>query len=462
MNPKFKRSVCWIRRDLRLEDHKSLSEALKHSEEVVICFIFDKTILDHLEDKDDRRMTFIEESLVEIEDRLEKVDSALILRYGDPLNEIPKLIDELKADALFFNRDYEPDAKKRDELVSQKLEKKKISVLSFKDQVIFEGSEIVNLSGGTYKVFTPYKNAWLKKFKFNSDASKQEIKKSSLISKSKIKKHLKKIRIKDLGFTQTENRIKGGAKSAHDQFKSYLKSISEYEKVRNIPSLDATSELSTHLRFGTISIRQCVREAYPLKNKGAQTWLSELIWRDFFSMILDQYPHVVDEPFQIKKYHALKWPGKQSNFIAWCEGKTGYPIVDAAMRCLVQTGWMHNRLRMVVGSFLCKDLLVDWMKGERFFARYLLDYDLSSNNGNWQWCASTGCDAQPYFRVFNPVEQSKRFDPEGIFIKRFCPELNHLSSKEIHFPQGVKGYPRPIVDHKEQRQKAIALFKDLK
>ena len=427
MTKTYDRSLCWFRRDLRMTDHRALGAATQQSNEVIPVFVFDTNILSRLKDEDDRRLTFIYESLEEL---------SIVAVYGDPVLEIPKLAEKFGAEAVFTNHDYEPYAKSRDEKVKKTLEKCGIDFYTFKDHVIFEGTEILNKSGQPYRVFTAYKNAWLKK-----------IKKSDLEATPVLSKKIRKIdtalpRLESMGFKRNKNFIQGGESHARQRLKDFIERIDSYDENRNIPSIEGTSGLSTYFRFGNISIREAFRTVQPLKSAGAKTWISELIWRDFFQMILDQFPHVVDHSF-LPQYDKIKWPGKQEHFKAWCEGRTGFSIVDAAMRCLVQTGWMHNRLRMIVASFLVKDLLIDWRKGEAFFARYLLDYDLAANNGGWQWCASTGCDAQPYFRVFNPTEQAKKFDPNKDFVRRYC-EGDATS---------------PIVDHKKQREIAISLYR---
>lgn len=457
---KHKRALVWLRRDLRLEDQVALAHASQEAEEVALAFVFDTQIIGKLKDKDDRRISFIFDSLSELNEELEKKGSSLILLHGDPTKEIPALAKALNVNLVCTNKDYEPYAKNRDESVAKSLLKLDIDFKSFKDHVIFEGLEVKNGSGAFFKVFTPYKNAWLKQLK-NSDYESRDLAKTTFLDAKIAKKHSKPHTIETFGFQHNPCIIPAGSKSAKKLFKKFEDKISEYKKNRDFPSIDGTSYLSMHLRFGTLSIRECVRKAHAIKGVGAETWLSELIWRDFYHMILDQNPHVVDHAFK-PEYDSLKWPGKESHFKAWCEGKTGYPIIDAAMRYFNETGWMHNRLRMVVASFLVKDLLIDWKKGEEYFARYLLDFDLAANNGGWQWCASTGCDAQPYFRIFNPHSQSERFDPKGEFIKAHIPELKSYKG-DIHKPEtgGLFGakYPEPIVDHSEQRDRALALYK---
>ncbi len=469
---KYKSALVWMRRDLRLSDHRALSEATKEAQEVHLVFNFDPKILEHLP-ADDRRITFIIESLKEIEESLNKKNSTLWISHGDPVQEIPKLIKKLKVDALFFNHDYEPYAKKRDEAV---IKNANCEVHHFKDSVVFEGGEILTNKGEIYKVFTPYKRAWyerlsqqgrevpLYKVNLNKVAQNLENKKSIL----------NKDWFKELGFTPMENPLLGGEKEAHKRLKHFQNDIMDYEEARDFPALDKTSNLSPYIRHGNLSIRDMFRGAFQGSTSGHQTWASELIWREFYQTILDQFPHVVDKPFR-PEYENLKWPAGKKEWEAWTQGKTGFPIVDAAMRCLNETGMMHNRLRMVVASFLCKTLLVDWKKGEQYFALKLLDFDLAANNGGWQWSASTGTDAQPYFRIFNPYSQSEKFDEQGEFIKRWCPELVGFSKKRIHnpseadmFEQSEAGctigvdYPYPVVDYKAKRAQALEIYKTAK
>ena len=468
---RYCKSVCWIRRDLRLNDNIALSSAIAQSKEVVLVFVFDSNILGKLKNKNDRRITFIYESLLELDQDLREKGSALVVLQGDPKIEIPQFSKRIKANAIFVNRDYEPYAKKRDKAVQNICKKLGIVFNDYKDHVIFEGNELLNQSGKPYKVFTPYKNKWLVELnKTHYQNHKPNLK--GLSSIKKLRGELSDWSFNTIGFNSVKLWLKPGQSAAENQLKQFLPHLNTYDKYRDYPFItNGTSHLSVHLRFGTLSIRSLVRVALNSTNSGAKTWLSELIWRDFYQMILDQFPHVVKGCFN-QKYEQIHWPGVERHFTLWCQGMTGFPIIDSAMRCFNQTGWMHNRLRMIVASFLTKDLLVDWRKGEKWFAKYLLDFDLASNNGGWQWCASTGCDAQPYFRIFNPITQSKKFDPTGNFIRKYLPELNNFSNKHIHWPHLAdreaqiklgcifgKNYPKPIVDHTEQRIKALQLFK---
>ncbi len=468
---RFQHSLCWIRRDLRLSDHRALYEACRASQRVSVVFVFDETILKKLRDRDDRRVSFIHQCLEEIDKKLRDKGSALIQVKGDPCVEIPELVGKLGVDAVFCNRDYEPTAKERDELVGDRLKGMGVSFQSFKDQVVFERLEITTQAGHPFRVFTPYKNAWLKKVT-DEDYREYRPNLKKLSPLKNIKNFIKRFDLQSIGFEEASLWVEPGEQEGGKRFRRFLKCMERYDDSRDFPAMEGTSGLSVHLRFGTVSIRKLVRVAMEQDSKGAKVWLSELIWREFYQMILDRYPRVVDQTF-IPKFNQIKWPGGDRYFKAWCMGETGYPLVDAAMRQFNTTGWMHNRLRMVVASFLVKDLLVDWRKGEAYFARHLLDFDLAANNGGWQWCASTGCDAQPWFRIFNPVTQSQRFDPEGKFIRANVPELASYSNKDIHFPSKAsketqlragcligKDYPEPLVDHSTQRLKALELYKN--
>ncbi|AUN98708.1 deoxyribodipyrimidine photolyase [Bacteriovorax stolpii] len=471
----MKKSLVWLRRDLRLHDHYALSESLKNSDETYVAFIFDSNILEKLHNKNDSRVTFIMDSLKEIESVLNKHGSSLIVRYGNPVEEIPKIIEDFKIEALFFNRDYEPYAKERDQKVEKDLFKKGIHVFNYKDHVFFEKKEVLNGQQEIYKVFTPYKNKWLEIFHAQESRVpeyKGDLKKLAPYKNSK--NILEHNWYYDICFVETESALKGGALEAQRRLKDFKNRIEDYKTARDVPSIDGTSLLSPYIRMGNLSIRDMIRASIEKKSEGHQTWLSEIIWRDFYQMILDAYPGVDTHCFRTE-YDQIKWLGKKEDFEKWCNGETGYPLVDAAMRCLNTTGMMHNRLRMVVASFLTKTLLIDWRWGERYFAEKLLDYDMAANNGGWQWSASTGVDAQPYFRIFNPYNQSEKFDPKGDYIKMWCPELAGFSSKTIHHPHDStpleqaaagcfvgKDYPHPIVAYKEQRERALSMYKAVK
>ena len=458
------KSLCWLRRDLRLHDPAALAAALAHGPTVLV-FVFDTNILDKLEDKDDRRITFIMECLQDLEQKLQAKGSTLLIRYGRPEDEIPRLAVDLKVSAVFCNRDYEPYAKNRDSQVEKALKSRGIAFHQFKDSVVFEKSEVLNGAGAVFKVFTPYKNKWLETFEAQDKViADYKCVLKNLIPLKEKKNVLDHDWYRDIGFVKNPSMFPGGEKAGLKRLKSFADSLDDYEEQRNFPALPGTSYLSVYIRFGAISVRDMLRLATSSRTSGAKTWLSEIIWRDFYQMILDAYPHVADQAYR-PEYEKIRWLGKEEHFKAWCEGRTGFPIVDAAMRCLNQTGTMHNRLRMIVASFLCKILLVDYKKGEAYFARKLLDFDLAANNGGWQWSSSSGTDAQPYFRIFNPYTQSEKFDAEGTFIKKWCPELKDLGPKDIHrpdLPLMSHGYPEPIVEYEKNRERALLMYSVVK
>ncbi|WP_348945814.1 deoxyribodipyrimidine photo-lyase [Chitinibacter sp. FCG-7] len=466
-------AIVWLRRDLRISDNAALYTALKNADQVVLAFVFDTTILAGLP-KQDRRVEFIWEALKDIKTALRQYNTDIVIRHGDPLTEIPALAEQYAASAVYCNRDYEPAAIKRDGYVAAALKEQGRYFNTYKDQVIFEQDEVLTQSGTMYSVFSPYKRAWLTKLDGKAMKSWPV---NKFIHKLMPMKAQYFPSLKELGFAKTnlaELKIPLGMAGAEKLFEDFKNRIDDYKEARDFPAVKGVSYLSVHLRFGTVSIRELVNYAYHHGGAGAETWLSELIWREFYQQILWHRPDVVEHAFK-PEYDALPFPNHPELFAAWCRGETGYPLVDAAMRQLNQTGYMHNRLRMVVASFLVKDLLIDWRWGEQYFAENLLDFDLAANNGGWQWAASTGCDAQPYFRIFNPVSQSEKFDPQGKFIRRYCPELADLPNEAIHAPWEAKASTRrsanflqdtdyfpPIVDHAEQREAALALFKQAK
>lgn len=425
-------SIFWFRRDLRFIDNTGLYYALKEAKDVLPIFIFDNNILDKLEDKADARVEFIQSILASMNEELAAKGSGIKTFYSTPLEAYKQLIDEYEIEAVYTNRDYEPYAKDRDKEVESLLKENNIGFFTFKDQVIYEYEEIVSGSGNFYKVFTPYSKSWKEKYK----ANKPEIKSSALRFENWAKVENNEVHsLEDMGFESTDIKI-----PSNEVEQEILK---HYDKKRDYPAQDATSRLGIHLRFGTISIRQLAEKAISLN----ETFLNELIWRDFYAMILANNPRVADNAFK-KEYDQIPWKQDEEGFEKWCKGKTGYPIVDAGMRQLNKTGYMHNRVRMVVASFLTKHLLIDWRWGEAYFAKKLLDFDLASNNGGWQWAAGTGTDAQPYFRVFNPQSQTEKFDPELKYIKKWVPEY------------GTEYYPKPMVEHKFARQRAIDTYKE--
>ena len=461
----FKTSIMWFRRDLRFFDNVALSKASFFSEKIIPVFIFDEIILKKLKNKRDRRVQFIFDSIKEMKQELNNNGKGMIVIYGDPVVEIPKMALKYNAQCIFTNEDYEEYAIQRDKLVENNLKQHQIEFKSFKDQVIFDKNDILKSNKQPYVVFTPYKNEWLKNvnesyFKLNSfDMNK-------MMPIESIKEDIFNFEMQKIGFQNTDLLVKPGRKAALNCLNQFSSKINLYAQERDFFAKNGTSFLSMHLRFGTISIREAFQFANHYHSEGAKIWKYELIWREFYKMILYHFPYVEKGAFK-KECDNIKWENKEEYFEKWKKGLTGFPIIDAAMRYFNETGWMHNRLRMIVASFLTKDLLIDYKKGEEYFAENLLDFDLSSNNGGWQWSASTGCDAQPYFRVFNPEAQSIKFDPLGAFIKQHCPELIACDSKQIHSPYqyqnnlfvNLNNYPKPIVEHDKQRLKAIALFK---
>lgn len=424
-------SICWLRRDLRLKDNVALYHALKSSDKVLLLFIFDTIILDKLPDRKDKRVAFIHESLLEINEVVQKYGSSLCILHDTPLAAFETLNSQFHIKAIFTNADYEPYARRRDMQIEEFAQTNNITFNTFKDQVIFEKSEVMKKDNTPYTIFTPYAKVW-----------KQQYLESEMIvySSENLLSNLYKTMIftfptlTEIGFEEISSDI------PKPQVNSDL--IHHYQEARDIPAIEGTSRLGIHLRFGTISIRQLVEFAQQLSD----TWLNELIWRDFFMMILYHFPEVDGNAFK-RKYDGIRWRNDGKEFERWCQGKTGYPLVDAGMRQLNETGWMHNRVRMVTASFLTKHLLIDWRWGEAYFAEKLLDYELSSNNGNWQWAAGCGCDAAPYFRVFNPYLQAKKFDPELIYVKKWV--------KDYH-----EGYLPPMVDHEFARKRALAVYKE--
>jgi len=464
-------ALHWFRRDLRDEDNAALYYALTSAARVHCAFVFDRPILEALSSRADRRVEFIHASVLELREALRRRGGELVVVHGDARREIPALAERLAVDAVFANADYEPDAIARDDAVRDALAGDGRRMHLAKDHVLFEKDEVLSRSGRPFVVFTPYRNAWRAKLD------------SFFVKAYPVAKHSRALapapfatavpELAELGFAKTNLAaigIRAGMSGARAALADFAPRIGRYAGTRDFPSVKGVSYLSVHHRFGTLSIREAARLALSSRSEGAATWLSELAWRDFFVQVLWHYPHVAGGAFR-PEYDAIPWPGGEAEFAAWSEARTGYPLVDAAMRQLESTGYMHNRLRMVTASFLVKDLLVDWRRGERLFAERLNDFDLAANNGNWQWAASTGCDAQPWFRIFNPVTQSRRFDPDGRFIRRYVPELREVPDELVHEPwkmsraqQEASGcvigrdYPGPVVEHEVQRKRALALF----
>lgn len=423
-------SIFWFRRDLRLDDNTGLYFALKSPYPVLPVFIFDPEILGKLSDKQDRRVAYIFRTLEEIDSTLQKNGSSLFVLHDLVENAFGKILDQYDVKQVFINHDYEPYALERDAKISKLFEDRGVVLRTFKDQVIFERSEIMKTDGLPYTVFTPYSNKWKEHYlRQETESFPSEKNLNKLLSTDP----LIFPSLKSIGFEKIDPGLPVLDLSE--------KTISNYHETRNLPGINGTSCASVYLRFGTLSIRTLVS----LASKWNKIWLNELIWREFFMMILFHFPHVVDRSFK-KKYDNIPWRNNENEFALWCKGETGYPIVDAGMRQLNETGWMHNRVRMIVAGFLTKHLLIDWRWGEAYFAKKLLDYELSSNNGNWQWAAGSGCDAAPYFRIFNPTSQTIKFDPKLVYIKKWISNFNqyHLS---------------PIVDHEYARKRALDVYK---
>jgi deoxyribodipyrimidine photo-lyase len=479
--------LMWFRRDLRAHDNAALYRALKACRQVHCAFVFDRAILDALP-RQDRRVEFIRESLVQLDEALRQLtghaDAGLIVRHALAEDEIPRLAQELGVQALFANHDDEPQARTRDAAVRGALAERGIALHTSKDHSIFERTELLTQQGRPYAVFTPYKNAWLAKVDDYYLRSYSVAAHAASLLPRPPRHRLPVPALAELGFEKTnlsQLPLPVGIAGGRQLFEEFCTRIDHYHETRDFPAVRGPSYLSVHLRFGTVSIRELARTAHGLAragSPGAATWLSELIWRDFYFQVLSNFPHVVDAQGRShsfrREYDAIAWErGKpaQALFKAWCEGRTGYPLVDAAMHQLNQTGYMHNRLRMVTASFLCKDLGLDWRWGEGYFARQLNDFDLASNNGGWQWASSSGCDAQPYFRIFNPVSQSRKFDPEGKFILRYLPQLAGLPAHALHEPWAAsplelaaaglelgRDYPKPIVDHEVAREQTLRRY----
>ncbi|WP_221389990.1 deoxyribodipyrimidine photo-lyase [Dyadobacter sp. NIV53] len=435
MNLKSKEKVAifWFRRDLRLHDNAGLYHALKSGYKVLPLFIFDRNILDHLENKQDARIVFIYNAVLEIQKELKKAGSDILVHFGFPAKIWKKLLTEYDIAEVYANNDYEAYAIDRDKEIGDLLAEKKITFKLFKDQVIFEKQEILSGQNTPYTVFTPYSRAWKAKCnEFFLSSYPTEKYYSSFLQESTAPIPT----LKEMGFENTAANFP----SAHVR----TELLEKYEEQRNYPALPGTSRLGIHLRFGTVSIRDLARKAF----ETSDTWLNELIWRDFYQQILSNFPHVGRGKAFRPDYDNIKWRNNEKEFQLWCEGKTGYPLVDAGMHELNATGFMHNRVRMVTASFLIKHLLIDWRWGEAYFAEKLLDYDLASNNGGWQWAAGSGTDAAPYFRIFNPTAQAEKFDKKGEYIKKWVPELNSMN------------YPEPIVDHKMARERCLKVYKE--
>ncbi len=482
-------ALVWFRRDLRVADHAALYHALKSARQVWCGFVFDRAILDSLP-RADRRVEFIVECIQALAVDLARLGEEhgvpgvrLLVRHGQAADEIVALAAELHVQAVFANHDDDPYALARDAQARGALAGRGVALHTSKDHVVFERNEILTGSGKSYSVFTPYKTAWLKKLEpfYLKPYPVERYAESLAAPPAGVDTTVPSLA--RLGFVRTnldELKVHGSSMAAEALLADFLERIDDYATARDYPAVRGPSYLSVHLRFGTVSIRRVAEAARAHAEaggrrgrNGADVWLSELVWRDFYHQVLHHQPHVVASSGK-PEYDKVRFEhGRHADesFAAWCEGRTGYPLVDAAMAQINHTGWMHNRLRMVAASFLTKDLGIDWRRGEAYFAEHLIDYDLAANNGGWQWAASTGCDAQPWFRIFNPVTQSRRFDPEGKFIRRYLPQLAGLDDTQIHAPWEVgpieleaagvelgRTYPRPIVDHAEARAKTLQRY----
>jgi len=429
-------AIVWLRRDLRLEDNAALYHALKSGYEVLPLFIFDRAILDKLEDKQDKRLVFIHRAVESLAQSLQSRGSGIITQYGLPATVFKELITQYSVSAVYTNHDYEPYAIARDAEISTLLKDYNITFHTYKDQCIFEKDEVLTDAQKPYSVFTPYSKKWkakanvfyLKPYPTTSFFDKLYKMPAPTVATLPTITSMGFVDMPEVRFPNKEMR---------------LDIIQNYQEKRNFPAIEGTSRLSVHLRFGTVSIRTLVNEAM----KHPETWLNELIWRDFYMMILAQFPQVGKGQAFRAEYDRIAWRQDEAQFEAWCKGETGYPLVDAGMRELNATGFMHNRVRMVTASFLTKHLLIDWRWGEAYFAKKLLDFDLSANNGGWQWAASSGCDAAPYFRIFNPQAQAEKFDAKGVYIRQWLPEF------------GGFNYPKPIVEHTFARNRALETYK---
>jgi deoxyribodipyrimidine photo-lyase len=482
MDTQFDSGLVWFRRDLRVADNAALALALERCARVHCVFVFDTDILDPLPEAD-RRVEFIQASVVELDESLRQFSghaaSGLIVLHGKSTDEIPRLAQVLRVHAVYSARDYEPAAQTRDAQVVRALDALGIVFQSIKDHVVFEGREILTQSGHPYGIYTPYSRAWVKHI---GDVPPPPADSTGAVERLALRPAsfvLAVPSLEQLGFKATNLRelgIHAGASGAQRLLGDFMHRLDRYGEIRDFPSVKGPSYLGVHLRFGTVSIRQLVNLAWQHSvqgSAGAQVWLKELVWREFYFQVLSNFPHVATSSFK-PEYDRIEWStGAPADglFQAWCEGRTGYPLVDAAMLQLNTSGYMHNRLRMVAGSFLVKHLGIDWRKGERYFAQMLNDFDLAANNGGWQWVSSSGCDAQPYFRIFNPVSQSEKFDAQGKFIRRYLPQLAGLDANAIHAPWLAKpeqlsaagitlggNYPLPIVDHAQARASTLERY----
>lgn len=487
MEVPYRSGLMWFRRDLRVQDNAALAAALRSCAQVHAAFVFDTAILARLPRRD-RRVEFIRACAAALDQALSDAAgtpaAGLITRHGDARQEIVRLAVQLGVQAVFASHDDEPAALLRDRAVREALAAAGIALHTCKDHVVFERGEVRTQAGTPYAVFTPYKKAWLQRLQPADCASQDSLAHCRRLAPRPDPLAAPVPGLAELGFEAaglTPPLAQAGEAGARDAFADFQQRMDDYAQARDFPGVKGPSYLSVHLRFGTISVRELVRHTWQRASQGsagAQAWLSELVWREFYVQVLANFPHVVDADGNSHSFKpafdAIQWedgPHAQALFAAWCEGRTGYPLVDAAMCQLNQTGYMHNRLRMVTASFLCKDLGLDWRWGERYFAEKLNDFDLAANNGGWQWASSSGCDAQPWFRIFNPVTQSRKFDPGGRFIRRYLPQLARLPDDLLHAPWTARpvdlsaagitlgvDYPAPVVDHEKARQRTLARY----
>jgi deoxyribodipyrimidine photo-lyase len=483
MQATYASALMWFRRDLRVGDNAAFSGALAAAASVHAAFVFDRAILDGLP-RSDRRVEFIREAVAALDADLRSLGGpacGLVTLHEAAVDAIPRLAAGLGVRAVFANHDDEPAALARDAQVRRCLADAGIAFHTFKDTVVFERREVLTQAGAPYSVFTPYSRAWLAKLD-EADLAPHPVQPQPGQLAPRPPAFERQVpSLAELGFEATNLRALGfepGTAGAQSLLQSFAGRMDRYDDLRDIPALKGPSYLGVHLRFGTVSIRELVRAARAHQSSGAATWLKELVWREFYFQVLANFPQVGRGESFRPEYDRIAWlqgPEAQARFAAWCEGRTGYPLVDAAMAQINQTGYMHNRLRMVTASFLCKDLGLDWRRGERYFAEKLNDYELASNNGGWQWASSSGCDAQPYFRIFNPVSQGERFDPEGKFVLRYLPQLAGLPKKYLHAPwtakpvdlqaAGItlgKDYPLPVVDHAQAREETLRRYSVVK
>lgn len=457
-------SLVWLRRDLRLHDHAALAEASMRGQ-ILPVFVFDTEILSRFPRKDDARLSFIADALMAMQHQLSPHGGSIVFLHGRPQEEIPKLAKAAGASQVFCAEDYEPEARARDAAVGKSLSALDIGFHALKDQLIHAPQRVLKADGSPYKVFTPYSKVWRAAMAPTDVAEKTVVLRNVAWADAKPFQKLPASDAKSLLKAVCYDYAPHPRWSAEDSQKRLRyfagRPISNYKSARDRMDEEGTSRLSPYVRFGLVSVRECVRAAVECPNH--DTWLNELIWREFYAQILYHFPESATQEFQ-EKYRHLAWSRDEALLECWKAGMTGYPVVDAAMRQLTQEGWMHNRARMIVASFLTKDLRLDWRLGEAHFAQWLMDYDMASNVGGWQWAASTGTDAQPYFRIFNPVSQGKKFDPEGAYVRKYVQELRDVPTKEIHMPSALfrpKTYPTPIVDHASSRIHALAMFKEI-